>query len=403
MRDTDASPLRVLFLAPVEPWCRENGSSVIIADLLEGLVRVKGSELLPVFLRKPPAGHVATVPAGMPTVQLGLNGVPRWLSIAKAIVLRSSPLRLRFDNDLVVRRVLETVRERGFSPEVVHVEHLPLVDLGVVIARTLGCPLVYRSHNIEAQLLERRLGMGGPIARTLMQFAARSEAEVSQISDLTLCISDGDLAWVRSHAPGARADVFPCSLLLDRYDAIPEQRSASPQIGFAGGLDWAPNDIALRWFVEQVLPSITRAVPHASLAVLARGSADRDWLTSNSAIRLLDDRSDARALFASSWVSIAPLLQGGGVRIKIPESLALGCPVVATPIGAEGHDLPGLTRAEDPSAFAAACIRHLQEPPSEDRRQLLRAAVDARHGATGLAIKLIAAWRSVLPRRARVA
>ncbi|MGH7676976.1 MAG: glycosyltransferase [Gemmatimonadaceae bacterium] len=398
MSTTPAHP-RVLFVAPVEPWCRENGSSLIIADMLEGLRQAGGADMLPVFLRRPPAGCHAQVPSGYDGIQLGLEGVPRWVSIVKALALRSSPIRMRFANRKVARLLIRTVKERGFAPTIVHVEHLPLVDMGLAVARAFDCPLVYRSHNVEAQLLERRMTVRGPLARMVLRHMARAEADALDRCDLTLCISDVDLAWARAHAPSANVKLFPCSLLVDRYDAFGAGgKSREPQIGFAGGLDWAPNENGLQWFVEKALPRITAAVPGARLAVLARGATTRPWLTTNPAIRILDDRSDARELFASSWVSIAPLLQGGGVRIKIPESLALGCPVVATTIGAEGHDLPGLTRADEPEAFAAACAGHLRAVPAESRAQL-RAAVDARHGATVLARQLLGYWTELLRSR----
>lgn len=394
---TGAPAPRVLFLAPVEPWCRENGSSVIIADLLQGLSTVGGIELLPVFLREPPPGCRARPVAGLPSLQLSLHGVPRWVSMVKAIATGSSPMRLRFRNRQVARQVMRTLREQRFSPTLIHVEHLPLVDIGLALGRTFGCPVVYREHNVEAQLLDRRLGYRGRLARLVLHRMARAEAKAIEASQLTLCISDVDLAWVRAHAPRARAELFPCSLQLERYHEFAgHRRSAHPQIAFAGGLDWAPNETGLHWFVERVLPRVTAALPGSRLAVLARGAAQRAWLRSHPAIHLLDENSDARALFASSSVSIAPLLQGGGVRIKIPESLALGCPVVATTIGAEGHEFPGLTRTDNAADFADACIRHLHQPASAEARRAMFLAVEARHGTTVLAPRLVELWSSLL-------
>jgi glycosyltransferase involved in cell wall biosynthesis len=109
-------------------------------------------------------------------------------------------------------------------------------------------------------------------------------------------------------------------------------------------------------------------------------------------VRILPPESSAPALFASSHVSIGPLFQGGGVRIKIPESLAVGCPVVATEIGAEGHDLPGLTRTDDPEAFAVACLDHLRGQRTPEAREELRAAVEARYGAAVVARRLVEFW-----------
>jgi glycosyltransferase involved in cell wall biosynthesis len=250
---------------------------------------------------------------------------------------------------------------------------------------------VYRAHNIESILLKRRLG---GLSRLVGGVLDRSEAEAIERCAATLCISDVDLRWVRQHAPDARASVLPCSLLLDRYDGFESHwQTTDARIAFVGGLDWAPNEVGLRWFVDEVLPKIVRARPDARLAVLARGADTRPWLTGNPAVTIV--QGDARTLFASSWISIAPLLQGGGVRIKIPESLALGCAVVATTIGAEGHDLPGLSRADDPERFAAECIRHIAEPPLPAARGQLRREVERLYGARTLAKGLVELWVEV--------
>ncbi|NJN94931.1 MAG: glycosyltransferase [Anaerolineales bacterium] len=82
-------------------------------------------------------------------------------------------------------------------------------------------------------------------------------------------------------------------------------------------------------------------------------------------------------------MTIVPLRIGGGTRLKILESLALGTPVIATRKGAEGLDLvPGrdLLVADDPAGFAAAVVRILGD--AELRAQLShngRQAVEARY------------------------
>jgi polysaccharide biosynthesis protein PslH len=73
---------------------------------------------------------------------------------------------------------------------------------------------------------------------------------------------------------------------------------------------------------------------------------------------------DVRPTIAQSWVSIVPLLAGGGTRVKILESLALNTPVVSTTKGAEGLDLvPGrdFLVADCPDDFAAAVLRLLED------------------------------------------
>jgi glycosyltransferase involved in cell wall biosynthesis len=69
-------------------------------------------------------------------------------------------------------------------------------------------------------------------------------------------------------------------------------------------------------------------------------------------------------------VNVVPLRIGGGTRLKILESLAIGTPVVSTSKGAEGLDLaPGedLILADPADSFAQAVIRLLTDPSLRDR------------------------------------
>ncbi len=45
---------------------------------------------------------------------------------------------------------------------------------------------------------------------------------------------------------------------------------------------------------------------------------------------------DAKTFMQSYRIMVAPLFTGSGIRIKILEAMALGRPVVTTPIGIEG-------------------------------------------------------------------
>ena len=386
---------RVLFVAPVEPWCRENGSSLITADLLDALARAD-VELMPVFIRRPPPGYDRDPPPGMEGQLLDIPGLPRWSSVLRALRHLAFPLRYRFDNRLVADRLLAAVRDADFAPQVVHVEHLPLVDMGRAVADALGAPLVYRAHNIESRLWARRLGGPEWLKRPVVARIEASEADAVKLADLTLLISEGDREWTGQAAPSARSALLPCTLRMDRYDAVPRKPPVfARQICFVGGLDWAPNEDGLSWFVHEVLPLVVERQPDAGLVVLARGSAERSWLVDNPAVHLLPPESRAAEVFASSHVSVAPLFQGGGVRIKIPESLAVECPVVATRIGAEGHDLPGLTRTDEAGPFAEACLGYLS--PTEGREELktrLRSEVEAHYGAEGHADRLVELWRT---------
>jgi polysaccharide biosynthesis protein PslH len=383
---------RVLFLSPFEPWARENGSSVVIADLLAGLAGASDEvDVLPFYIRRPPPGVRSATPSIPGGTTLGIEPLPKWFSVPLALATGRAPWwEVRWNDRALARRIARDARARDFTPTVVHVEHLVLVPIGRFLARTFRCPLVYRAHNIESQLYKRVLGQGSALKRAFVRRLEQREASAIRACDLTLCISDVDLRWVRANVPGARAEVLPVGLQLDRFEA-PVRDIIADRVCFVGGLDWPPNEVGLRWFVEKVFPSILERAPRTHLAVLARGADERSWLTGHPSIRLMPKDARPAELFASSRVSIAPLLEGGGVRVKILESLAAGCPVVATSIGGEGLELEGLFHTDDPATFADACLNRL-EMPAEGSRATLQSALAMRHGAAVVARSLVGRW-----------
>ena len=82
------------------------------------------------------------------------------------------------------------------------------------------------------------------------------------------------------------------------------------------------------------------------------------------AFRYLDD---IRPLLAQSAVSVIPLRIGGGARLKLLESAALGTPVVATRKGRRGIDFVAerhIMIADDAVDFGRAVIRALPTCPA---------------------------------------
>ncbi len=63
--------------------------------------------------------------------------------------------------------------------------------------------------------------------------------------------------------------------------------------------------------------------------------------------------------YERAQVAIVPVFEGSGTRLKIPEALAYGRPVVSTSLGAEGLPLKAgehFMRADDPDSFAQAIL-----------------------------------------------
>ncbi len=140
---------------------------------------------------------------------------------------------------------------------------------------------------------------------------------------------------------------------------------------YAGSLTYDANFDAVAFFVREVWPRIKAQRPDALLRVTGRiDGIPPERLPAGEGIELTGYLDDVRPTIARSWVSIVPLRQGGGTRLKVLEAMALGVPVVSTAKGAEGLDvIPGkhLLIADEPAQFAQAVLRLLNEAELRSR------------------------------------
>jgi glycosyltransferase involved in cell wall biosynthesis len=130
-------------------------------------------------------------------------------------------------------------------------------------------------------------------------------------------------------------------------------------------MDWLPNDDAMKYFVEAILPRIRAACPQTVLTIVGRKpfpnlrALSRDY----PYVQVTGQVDDVRPYLERASVYVIPLRIGGGTRLKVFEAMAMEKPIVSTSIGVEGlpidHGRDALI-ADDPDAFADAVVRLLR-------------------------------------------
>ena len=183
--------------------------------------------------------------------------------------------------------------------------------------------------------------------------------------------SEGERRLVAAAVPDYRSvHVVPNFIDLDEYPSTADARS-SDSLVFTGSLQYSPNRDAILWFLQAVYPLIKAQVPRVRLTVTGEpGTLPRP---SGPDVEFTGRIADVRPVLAASAVSIVPIRQGGGTRLKILEAMALRTPVVTTSKGVEGleaRDGVHLSVADAPQDFALAVVTVLR------RRQYARGLAD---------------------------
>jgi glycosyltransferase involved in cell wall biosynthesis len=190
----------------------------------------------------------------------------------------------------------------------------------------------------------------------------RLERSVWREVDVVLYLSDEEAAIVSAMEPDvtARAIVPYCFTDFATARAAPP----NPVILFVAGFAHPPNQEAVLWFVDHVLPMVSERVPSARLAIVGSNPSPRVLALADDDISVAANVSDAelREFYRTSRVAVVPLRYGAGVKLKVVEALREGLPLVTTPIGAQG--LAGLDKVasicDDPRSFADAVCKLLE-------------------------------------------
>ncbi len=263
-------------------------------------------------------------------------------------------------------------------PDLVHIGGLEMAPYLPVITRGApGVRVALDEYNAEYRLQwsafrAERNPVGALYSRVQFRRLRAFEAETLRRVDLTWAVSEADRAALKDLVPNARVELLPNSVDPEYYAFEPLGRR-EPAFVFVGTLAYRPNRDAVGRLVRRVLPEVRRAVPGAELWLVGRGT---EVLARTPGVRAWGEVADERPILRRAAAMVVPMWMGGGTRFKVLVALALGLPVVATPLGTEGLKLnPGteVLVAPDEEGLAAELIRLLQ-----DRELAARIAVAGR-------------------------
>ena len=254
-------------------------------------------------------------------------------------------------------RLVELIGSRAF--DLVHVDSL---DLAPYLPACEGIPVVCVHHDVESALLQRRAALErSRWRRAYLAYQGRlmDAVERSWCGRLALnvAMSERDAAELLRKAPGARVTVVPNGVDLEEF-----QPDGTEEVGmaFVGGTSPFPNLDALHFFCDQILPYVRRAAPDVPVRWIGRASVQQQReCRARHGIELTGYTDDVRPLMQGAACHIVPLRTGGGTRLKILNSWAMGKAVVSTSIGCEGleaRDDVNILVRDDPKDFADAIL-----------------------------------------------
>jgi sugar transferase (PEP-CTERM/EpsH1 system associated) len=364
--------MRVLFLAPRLPYPPTRGGEITVFNFLRVLSRSHEVSLVSFYDSPHELEHRAALERYCKHVAMVRR--PAKLDpavIARTLLGRDSYAVARHASPAFAAAVREMVART--APDVVQLETFLV---GQYLRDVGRIPTVLDMHNVTWLIWDRMVDVTSrwlrPAVRVQASRVRRDEIAVCRAVDLCAPVSDADLAELqRAAGEHIRAVVVTPGVDCDLFTPVTPV-DAGPEILFVGSMGYAPNVDAAEYFCRDILPRVAEKVPDVHLSIVgANPSPTVARLAAEGRVTVTGFVPDVRPYYARAAAAVVPLRVGGGIRMKILEGMALGVPMVATSIGAEGLGLVHereLLIADTPEAFAAAVVRLVHDV--ELRRRL---------------------------------
>jgi sugar transferase (PEP-CTERM/EpsH1 system associated) len=272
----------------------------------------------------------------------------------------------KYESELMRRELTQRIASGAFDV-IVSDFLVPAVN----IPHDLPCAAVLFQHNVEAMIWRRHYEVQtNPAKRAYLYgqlLKMRSfEQEVCRRFDCVVAVSREDCETMQREYGLESIFSVPTGVDTSFFRPSSNKQVDPHSLVFTGSMDWLPNEDAIKYFTEQILPLVRQKMPNVTLTVVGRNPYPGllELGKRDSSITVTGRVEDVRPYIEQAAAYVVPLRIGGGTRLKIYEAMALEKAIVSTTIGAEGLPLESGTHlllADEPAKFAEAVVRVLSD------------------------------------------
>ena len=366
---------KLLFLTPELPYPPQSGGKLKSMKLLEAL-----SENFDVTLASPlkleDTTHRGAFAARSPCrehVHRELH-IPRsGINLARSYLARK-PLNVYRSFQ---RELAHDVTALASEHDVIFIDHY---EAAAYLPEEFSGTVIYHAHNAYHQIWRRYAQLpGNPLQRLaalVESYRVRSaELRIAQRADLVLA-APNDAELLIAAGVDANRIAHTYHLGDDAQLELPDLtfHGCDMRLLFVGLLAWEANVQGLLWFLKEVWPKLRQAEPDLAFDIVGKNPDPRllELTSSLTGVRLLGFVEDLDTVYRTARVSVAPLLFGSGMKVKVLDAMARGLPIVTTPVGAEGLDYRNhehLAVAETADGMASAILHLLHDEQRWDLQQ----------------------------------
>lgn len=390
---------RVLYLAAGNPIRPSVGMDLVIRQHLTELAMDKSIQLTAVAVAPgiPGSQDLGYFPVGGSGVHLFVGdligekrGLRRFWSKLKFVLLRDVPVMAYSFKSLSAQRFIGDLLGKGYFDVVVVDHYYTLANVSLKDINRAGSKLVYISHDAM-----------------LPHIAEMASMRKDPVSKIYYYLEAIRTHWVeqRLFARATRIvhlSEYECrrvKVCVERHLALlPPIAGSAVSPGEAAGLDYAhsvlfigapahpPNAHAIDWILHRLSPALAKREPKLKIVLIGGGTQYVQSDYGNVQGLGFVSQSELQRALGSAIGAISPVVLGRGIKVKVLDAIAAGCPVWATEESLRGFEQFGLDANLSLNAPDVLVDEIVQLAKQPHRREQVKA-------------KLVAAWQHFMSSR----
>lgn len=231
-------------------------------------------------------------------------------------------------------------RVASWQPDLVQMEYCVMGQYEADLAGN-PVPLVLNQYEPGAAAARDSLRSARGKARAAAGFDwiawERFERRVLRRMSAVVALTERDRETLKRLAPEVPIATIPLGSELPEHPLDPAGDDP-PRVLFVGSFRHPPNVEAAARLVRRIFPAIRARVPEASLDLVGEALPEFLRRGAGPGVRAIGWVESVEPYLDRAAVVVAPLWQGGGMRVKVMEALAAGKAVVASPRALAGLD-----------------------------------------------------------------
>lgn len=231
-----------------------------------------------------------------------------------------------------------------FDATGIYCEHPYMALTAMRLSRRLKIPWFLRSHNIESQ---RFKDFGKSWWKVLHYYERYAMRKASGVFFVT--VEDADWAQENFQLEASRCHVIPFGTTLEHKPEVPadiKEKLAiqfdlpldKPWLYFLGALDYAPNEQAVEFILDEIIPRLDGKNFAYKIIIAGKGLSEKlqQRIEQAENIRYAGFIPDLNEFLNACDIMLNPVIMGGGIKTKAIEALGYNKTVISTHSGAAG-------------------------------------------------------------------